>query len=50
MAKKWARRFHWFGTAKGRPYLCPHCGEWHLTTVGAERRAELRRRVREGAM
>lgn len=47
-AKAASRKGRQFGRTWGRPYRCPECGTWHLTTVDAESRARIRERVRKG--
>jgi hypothetical protein len=42
-AKQQARRFHSSGRTMARPYRCPECREWHLTTADANGRAFHRR-------
>lgn len=42
-AKRYARRVHSHGNRKNRPYRCPTCRMWHLTTVNAADRAFHRR-------
>ena len=41
-----AGRYHQYGNARGRPYRCPECGCWHLTSAGAELRSLLRAKRR----
>lgn len=42
-AKARARQYKGQGFGLGRPYRCPTCGNWHLTTVDAESRSKLRK-------
>ena len=42
-AKRFARRGRQRGFAKARPYHCPECGLWHLSTADAASRAFHRR-------
>lgn len=46
-AKGNARRYKGRGFGRGRPYRCPTCDQWHLTTVDAASRTELRKRDRD---
>jgi hypothetical protein len=48
MAKLRARRLHSRGREKSRPYRCPACGMWHLTSTSAAGREYYRALVREG--
>ncbi len=48
-AKRAARRLHHFGNDKVRPYRCPECRYFHLTSADAESRAYHRAVTRGGA-
>ncbi len=47
-ARRAARRLHHFGNERVRPYRCPECDNWHLTSADAESRAH-HRAVARGA-
>jgi hypothetical protein len=49
-AKVCATRVRGKGFPKARPYRCPECGMWHLSTCSADDREHHRRARREGQL